>query len=55
MGCSSRTYSLLENIHYRYSFGLDDTSWLLNSALLESADINYISRSVNKGSYMNPL
>lgn len=47
-------YENEKNIHYRYSLGLDGTSWLLNSAVLESAGINYISRGVNKGSYLNP-
>ena len=48
-------YENEKNINYRYSFGLDGTSWMLNSDLMETAGINYISRDVTQGSYIQPM
>lgn len=48
-------YENEKNINYRYSFGLDGTSWILNADLMETAGINYISRTPTIGSYIKPM
>ncbi len=48
-------YENEKDIHWRYQFGLDGTTWDLNSAFHEWAGINYVSRGVVRGSHLRPL